>query len=116
MHPFKPTPVLPETTLLALQWERVVARAGRSATNSHVSQNLLVLPILLLLLLLVRILLQLHPRLVRILLQLHPQLVERFVKLVEMATSVVHLFLVKLVVNQKIVPVSRGEYSLKENG
>ena len=51
MHPFKPTPVLPETTLLALQWERVVARAGRSATNSHVSQNLLVLPILLLLLL-----------------------------------------------------------------
>ena len=63
----------------------------------------------------VRILLRLHPRLVRILLQLHPQLVERFVKLVEMATFVVHLFLVKLVVNQKIVPVSRGEYSLKEN-
>ena len=36
-------------------------------------------------------------------------------KLVEMATFVVHLFLVKLAVNQKIVPVSRGEYSLKEN-
>ena len=57
MHPFKPTPVRPETIPLALLWERVVALAGRSATNSLVLQNLLVLPILLLLLLLVRILL-----------------------------------------------------------
>ena len=39
MHPFKPTPVLPETTLLALQWERLVARAERSATNPPTSTN-----------------------------------------------------------------------------
>ena len=57
----------------------------------------------------VRILLRLHPRLVRILLQLHPQLVERFVKLVEMAKSVVRLSLVKPAVQVGGVPVSREE-------
>ena len=41
--------------------------------------------------------------------QLHPRLhqPERVVKLVEMVTFVVHLSLVKLAVNQTIVPVSR---------